>query len=171
MDDDTRGPQGIEGPEGPSGPQGKGGKPGPAGPAGKSASEAVTLLPGAFNRLTDALHHDARRRRWQALAFVVLFAIGLGGTFIQSANNGKVIGRVESTAEDVEKVVTVLESVTGPEAQQRNAAATKDVLTRNAIEVDCRFRRQHAGLSAPDPGSPCAAQTPPEVYPGPGTPR
>src|SRR5688572_3654450 len=101
-DDLSRGPQGIQGEEGPQGDTGETGhtgepghtggrgKTGPAGPAGKSAAEAVTLLPGAFNRLTDALRHDARRRRWQAVVAAVLIAVGLGGTYYQSLSNGKV---------------------------------------------------------------------------------
>lgn len=131
---------------------------------------AIRQLPGAFDRLTRALHDAASRRRRAVLAFIALLVVGLGGTYCQSKSNGEIL--------------TIIETVTGPEAQRRQAANTVSILHRNAVETDCRARRAGAGLPAPTEAPPappglspqelaaflapytCAAQTDPDVYPG-----
>lgn len=101
----ARGPQGIQG------------------PPGQSATSAVLMLPGAFERLTDALHKDARRRRWQGLAFALLLAVGMGGAIIQSASNGRVLAKINA--------------VTGPEAQARSQAIVGGALSDIRRSTDC----------------------------------
>lgn len=72
----------------------------------------------------------------------------------------------KANGDAIRQAVDILLSVTGPDAQARSAAGTRDILQRNAIETDCRSRRQQVRLPAPDPARPCADQTPPDVYPG-----
>ncbi len=154
MEKGDKGETGMTGPVGPRGPQ------------GRDPGQAMMMLPGAFERLTEALHRDNLRRRWQALAFAILLVLAIG----QSYNNGKVIAKINS--------------VTGPEAQVRQAASTRDILARNAQETDCRNRRLSANLPAPAVAPPppadvqpqelgayfqkysCANQTDPSIYPG-----
>lgn len=59
-----------------------------------------------------------------------------------------------------------IKNATGPEAQARSAKSTIDILRRNAVETDCRSRRQQVRLPAPDPSIPCDQQTDASVYPG-----
>jgi hypothetical protein len=81
--------------------------------------------------------------------------------------------RIEASANEAKDLAAQVKhqndlilSVTGPEAQARQAAGTRDILLRNAIETDCRSRRQQVRLPAPDPTRPCADQTDESVYPG-----
>jgi len=87
-------------------------------------------------------------------------------------------------AAEVKAQTDILLSVTGPEAQERQAAGTRLILFSNSVENDCRGRRQQARLPAPDvaPAPPpglnpaqlaayfdgysCVHQTDPSVYPG-----
>lgn len=87
-------------------------------------------------------------------------------------------------------ILRTVESVTSPQARDQQAIGTADILRRNAIETDCRSRRQQVRLPAPQDAPPpppevktasdllrylnhysCVAQTDPSVYPGtPGEP-
>ncbi len=121
-------------------------------------------------------------RRWYvvlALLFVSLGSIWfVRGALNDSADRKATRARIEQSANEAKDLAAqvkqqndLLLSVTGPEAQARSAAATIDILRRNAlsagIEADCRSRRQQVRLAAPpDPTKPCVDQTPADVYPG-----
>lgn len=121
------------------------------------------------------------------VAFVivgVLFAGAIGvvmvrntNTLVDLANQNRDNGTItKNNSEDLKRSLSLIESVTGPAAQARQAASTRDILLRNAIETDCRHRRSHAGIPAPETAPPntkpeelamfsCTAQTPPDIYP------
>lgn len=52
------------------------------------------------------------------------------------------------------------------ECKKRGAAGTGAAIRSIVVEVDCRSRRQAAGLSAPNPNVLCSEQTEHRVYPG-----
>ncbi len=116
-------------------------------------------------------------RRWYvvlALLFVSLGSIWfVRGALNDSADRKATRARIEQSANEAKDLAAqvkqqndLLISVTGPEAQARSAAGTRDILLRNAIETDCRSRRQQVRLPAPEPGRSCVDQTPADVYPG-----
>ncbi len=110
-----------------------------------------------------------RRSHWQLGLLVLLFLVA------------SILGVVALTNRTV---LDKINSVTGPAAQARSAAATRTILLQNAAETDCRHRRAQVRLPAPDLAPPapptltpaelaawyarysCVAQTDPSVYPG-----
>lgn len=127
--------------------------------------------------MTPALAWLGRRWRWYvALVFLALVAgccYFVRGALIAGEERRASRARIEASATEAKDLAAQVKrqndlilSVTGPEAQARSAAGTRDILLRNAIETDCRSRRQQVRLPAPDPARPCADQTDPSVYPG-----
>lgn len=178
------GQTGPEGPEGHIGQTGKGGATGPTGPAGPvGALSAIVDLTTAQKALaaaakdqiaaTKALHAGVRKLILVVVTGIVLAAV-VGfvmlrntNSLVDLANTNKDNGAItRQNSEDLKNQLALIESVTGPDAQKRQAAGTIDILRRNAEETDCRSRRQQVRLPAPDPASPCVAQTDPTIYPG-----
>lgn len=136
--------------------------------AARDAQRAKELA----DRVEEGRRAERRQaRRMAAIGVLVVIVAAAVGVLLYSAFTGRTILRS-------------VESVTGPAAQARNAAGTRDILARNAVETDCRSRRQQARVPAPDvaPRPPagltpaelaayferysCVAQTDPSIYPG-----
>lgn len=121
----------------------------------------------------DQLAAERRRNRRSiaTLACAVIIALAAGVLTYVAITNRTVLDKINA--------------VTGPDAQDRQVAGTADILRRNAIETDCRSRRQQARLPAPQDAPPppaevktgsdllrylnqysCVAQTPADIYPG-----
>lgn len=145
-----------------------------------TAQEELTVAAKMQTAASTVLHGGVRKLIVVGLVVVAL-AIGaiVGGvvvaaTMIRNTNtlvdlastnrdNGEITRR---NSEDLKRQLALIESVTGPDAQRRQAANTIDVLKRNAEETDCRSRRQQVRLPAPESTSTCVAQTPSDIYPG-----
>lgn len=113
-------------------------------PALHELSEGLATLSVSIDKMVKA---ERRRtlRSWGTLALVIVMAwFGI--------TNRTILDKIDG--------------VTGPAAQARSAAQVKDILLRNAIETDCRSRRQQVRVPAPDPAKPCIVQTPLDIYPG-----
>lgn len=133
----VRGPRGEEGPpgdtgargiegRGPRGLQGPPGDPGIRGPRGiqgDPATDAVMMLPGAFERLADALHRDRRDRRWLAAIAALILLVGGAGSWAQSRSNGDVLARINN--------------VTGPAAQAHQAQVLLGAINDIRRSIDC----------------------------------
>lgn len=113
-------------------------------------------------------------------AFLVVLAVVMGAARLWSYVGERsetdrrltaIAEQNQANGEQIKQALDLILSVTGPEAAARSAAGTRDILQRNAVETDCRSRRQQVRLPAPDPALPCSEQTDPSVYPGiPGQP-
>lgn len=108
-----------------------------------------------------------------AVLVVVAMILGAARLWTYIGDRSETDRRLTSIAEQnhealakTDQAVQILLSVTGPDAQAKQAAGTIDILKRNAVELDCRSRRQQARLAAPDPARPCVDQTPADVFPG-----
>lgn len=112
-----RGPRGLQGPPGDPGIRG------PRGIQGDPATDAVMMLPGAFERLADALHRDRRDRRWLAAIAALILLVGGAGSWAQSRSNGHVLARINS--------------VTGPAAQAHQAQTLSGAITDLRRSIDC----------------------------------
>lgn len=65
-------------------------------------------------------------------------------------------------------LLTIVNDTVNPDGRrfQDSQKRTAALIINLSIEDDCRFRRAVADLPAPEPGRSCAAQTPPDIYPG-----
>ena len=102
---------------------------------------AIRQLPGAFDRLTDALHDAARRRRNAVIAFLVLLGAAMGGTYFQSRSNGQVL-------QQQSEVLGIVRDVTGPEAQARSAATLQRAINELRRSIDCAELANEAAYPA-----------------------
>lgn len=143
---------------------------------------AVTLAPltdvlaGLGETVAALADSQAQAERRQTLRARIL----LGGLAVLIAIAGS-LGYISLTNRTV---LAKINAVTGPKAVIAQQATSRSILLSNAVETDCRSRRQQARLPAPDTPPPppaslppsqlgayfarysCAAVTPPDVYPG-----